>query len=238
MDVLVVDDDMALQRMMRHVLEKENHSVRVADSAEAGLVELRRKVPDLLVLDVRLPGMNGFDLCRKIRQEKEFGSLPVVFLTSKSDVVNRVAGLEIGGDDYVVKPFSAPELLARIKAVMRRLRPDEAAQAALTAGALSLDPSARVALLEDRPLGLTPKEFDLLHLFLQKKRKALTRAYLMERLWGREHTASSRTVDTHVKKIRRELGPLKDCLQTVERMGYRWVDPGDPLLKEPPPKTQ
>lgn len=225
MEILVTDDDMALQRMVRHVLEKEGHAVRVADSAEAALVEMRRKVPDLLILDVRMPGMSGFDLCRKIRGEKEFGALPVVFLTSKSDVVNRVTGLEIGGDDYVVKPFSAPELLARVKAVTRRLKPETAGEEVLHAGPLTVDAGGRTAELEGRVLSLTPKEFDLLHLFVSKKKKALTRAYLMERIWGREHTATSRTIDTHVKKIRRELGPLKDCLQTVERTGYRWTDP-------------
>ncbi len=226
MNILVVDDDMALQRMVRHVLDKEGHDVRVADSAEAALVELRRKTPDFMILDVRMPGMSGFDLCRKIRQEKEFGSLPVIFLTSKADELNRVTGLEIGGDDYVVKPFSAPELLARIKAVTRRLNPGEGSAETFRSGPLVVNASERTAEIDGRPMALTPKEFDLLRLFLEKKRKALTRAYLMERVWGGgEAAATSRTVDTHVKKIRKELGSLRDCLQTVERMGYRWVDP-------------
>jgi DNA-binding response OmpR family regulator len=168
--------------------------------------------------------MSGFDLCRKIRVENEFRALPIIFLTSKADEVSRVTGLEIGGDDYVVKPFSVAELLSRVKVVMRRVRPAEEDLEDLAAGPLRLNPGERSAEISGRPLDLTPREFDLLCLFLRKKRRVLTRNYLMERLWGREHIATSRTIDTHIKKIRRELGPLRECLVTVEKSGYRWLD--------------
>ena len=224
-EILVVDDDFALQRMVRLVLEKEGHSVRTADSAEIALVELRKKVPDLLLLDVRMPGMSGFDLCRKLREDEAFKDLPVIFLTSKGEEPNRVLGLEIGGDDYIVKPFSAPELLARIKTVFRRIGKAEASPERLTAGPIEADAGERLAFIDGKPMPLTSKEFDLLYLFLRKRRRALGRALIMEEVWQREYTGTTRTLDTHVNSLRRKLGPLGSCIQTVENTGYRWMDP-------------
>jgi two-component system alkaline phosphatase synthesis response regulator PhoP len=211
--------------MVRLVLEKEGHTVRSADSAETALVELRKKTPDLILLDVRMPGMNGFDLCRKLRGDETFKNLPVIFLTSKGEEPNRVLGLEIGGDDYIVKPFSAPELLARIKTVFRRMGKPDASCERLTAGPLEADVGEKLAHLNGKLLVLTAKEFDLLCLFLRKKRRALGRALITEEVWQKEYTATSRTLDTHVNSLRRKLGPLGTCIQTVENTGYRWMDP-------------
>jgi DNA-binding response OmpR family regulator len=227
-DILMVDDDTALQRAVKTSLEKDGWSVRTADSAEDGLAELRKSRPTLMLLDIRLPGMTGFDLCRKLRADKEFAGLPVIFLTSKAEEANKVLGLELGGDDYLVKPFSALELGARIRAVLRRMRPVESAGEVLTAGTLTLNTGERSVILDGKAVEMTPKEFDLLYLFLSKKRRALSRAYIMESVWKRDHLDTSRTIDTHIKHLRQRLGPLRDCLQTVAGMGYRWVDPGDP----------
>jgi two-component system, OmpR family, response regulator ResD len=227
-ELLVVDDDHALQRMIRLTLEKEGHAVRTAPDAETGLAELRRKLPDLALLDVRLPGMSGFDLCRKIKEDAALKSLPIIFLTSKGEEPHRVAGLEMGADDYIVKPFSAPELLARIKTVLRRTRGGDAPAAeALTAGPLRLDRSERLASVAGKKLALTAKEFDLLSLLLSRKRKVLGRPLISDEVWEQEYTGTSRTIDTHVNSLRRKLGTLGKCIETVENAGYRWMDPED-----------
>jgi DNA-binding response OmpR family regulator len=188
------------------------------------MAELRRKPPDLLVLDVRMPGMSGFDLCRKLKADPAFAELPVIFLTSKGEEVSRVVGLEIGAEDYVVKPFSPAELLARIKVALRRRKGGAAAEI-LTSGALTVNTGERMAVLNGKTLVLTPREFDLLAYFLAKKRRALSRALITEDVWKQDYSGSTRTVDTHVQRLRARLGPLKACLQTVENLGYRWVDP-------------
>lgn len=223
-DLLLVDDDSSLQRMLKNLLEKEGYSVRTAGDGEAGLAELRIKVPALAVLDVRMPGMSGFDLCRKMKADPALAEVPVIFLTSKGDEVNKVLGLEMGGEDYVVKPFSAAELLARIKVALRRAGGAVSAEV-LMAGPLSVNTGERMALLNGKPLTLTPREFDLLAYFLSKKRRALSRALITEDVWKQDYTGSTRTVDTHVQRLRSRLGPLKTCLQTVENLGYRWIDP-------------
>jgi two-component system, OmpR family, phosphate regulon response regulator PhoB len=226
-EILVVDDDFAIQRMVRMTLEKEGYAVRSADNAEAALVELGKKAPDLMVLDVRMPGMSGFDLCRKLREDAAFKRLPIIFLTSKGEEPHRVTGLEIGGDDYIIKPFSAPEFLARIKTVLRRAGADPLSSETLRSGPLTVDIAERRATVDGRTLRLTTKEFDLLGLFLRKKRRVLGRALITEEVWGKEFTGATRTVDTHISVLRRKLGPLGTCLQTVENAGYRWTGSPD-----------
>jgi DNA-binding response OmpR family regulator len=223
-ELLLVDDDAVLQRMLKNLLEKEGHSVRTAGDAETALLELRTKVPHLMVLDVRLPGMSGFDLCLKMRAEPAFSGLPVIFLTSKGEEANRVLGLEIGGDDYVVKPFSPAELLARIKVALRRRGGTDGGEV-LKSGSLTVHTGERIATLDGKALALTPREFELLAYFLAKKRRALSRALITEDVWKQDYTGSTRTVDTHVQRLRSRLGALKGCVQTVENLGYRWVDP-------------
>lgn len=223
-DILLVDDDSSLQRMVKNLLEKEGYSIRTAGDGDAGLAEMRAKAPALAVLDVRMPGMSGFDLCRKMKADPSLAAVPVIFLTSKGEEVNKVLGLEIGGEDYVVKPFSAAELLARIKVALRRAGGTPASEV-LTAGPLAVNTGERIATLNGKALVLTPREFDLLAYFLGKKRRALSRALITEDVWKQEYSGSTRTVDTHVQRLRARLGPLKSCLQTVENLGYRWVDP-------------
>jgi DNA-binding response OmpR family regulator len=160
-----------------------------------------------------------------MRAEPALSSVPIIFLTSKSEEINRVLGFEMGGDDYVVKPFSSMELLARMKAVLRRRLSAE--EETFSSGGLTLHPAGRTATLEGRRLELPPKEFDLLCLFLGKKGRTLTRAFLMDNVWDKEY-GTTRTIDTHVKRLRQRLGSLRRCLHTVERVGYRWDDPEGP----------
>lgn len=223
--ILVVEDEAPLARTVKELLEEEGYETSHAGSAEEALEAVRRTPPDLMLLDVRLPGMSGFDLCRKLSEDREAPLFPVIFVTSKSEEPHRVTGLTIGADDYVVKPFSGPELLARIKAVLRRRGATERGEAVLKAGPLTVSPPSHSALLGDKELGLPRKEFALLCAFLTKKKKVLSRAFLMETVWGQEYVNTSRTVDTHVRRLREHLGPLRDCVKTVEGMGYKWEDP-------------
>jgi DNA-binding response OmpR family regulator len=219
--LLIVEDEGPMRRMIEEILKNEGFSVRAAASAEEALLELRKAPPDLAVLDVRLPGMSGFDLCGKMRNTPEWRAVPVIFLTSKEDQAHKVTGLELGGDDYVTKPFGAPELAARVKAVLRRTRGTEA-EAVLKGGAVRVDPAKRRVEIQGKEVSLTAREFDLLKLLLEKDGAALTRGYLMEALCGRDAEESSRTVDQHVYRLRKALGKHGACVQSVEGVGYRW----------------
>jgi two-component system, OmpR family, response regulator RegX3 len=221
--LLLVDDDAPLARMVKSLAEKEGYLVSVANSAEDALVDIRKNPPDLAVLDVRLPGMSGFDLCLRLREDKDVPPFPVIFLTSKGDEPSRIMGLEMGGDDYLVKPFSTGELLARIKAVLRRRRSvDGGKEEVLSDGGLRVDIAAHAVTLDGARLDIPKKEYDMLCLFLRKKNRVLTRPYLMENVWGREYTQSSRTIDTHVRRLRRRLRDAGVHIQTVEGVGYKW----------------
>jgi DNA-binding response OmpR family regulator len=224
--VLLVDDDLALSRVTRVALEKEGYAVRHAPGAEEAMAELRRDVPDVILLDVRMPGMNGFDLCRRVREEPDWAGVPVVFLTSKGQESDKILGLELGGDDYVTKPFSVGELLARVRAVLRRRRRETGpAEEVLSSGAVRLDLAGQIVQVDGRRLDLPPKEYGLLRMFLLKKGRVLTRQALMETVWGQDYMESTRTVDTHVKRLRAHLGKAGGLIETVEGSGYRWRDP-------------
>jgi DNA-binding response OmpR family regulator len=221
--VLVVEDDSSLQRTIRQTLEGEGYVVRLASSAEDALLELRKAVPDLAVLDVRLPGMNGFDLCRKIRATPEWKALPVIFLTSKGEESSRILGLELGGDDYIVKPFSLMELAARVKAVLRRGRGDEKEEV-LQEGSLTLNAGERTVTVDGKTVRLRAKEFNLLRALVQRKGRFLSRSVLMDVVWGQDYSATTRTVDSHVYRLRKHLGSLGGCIQSVEKLGYKWEE--------------
>jgi DNA-binding response OmpR family regulator len=225
--LLLVDDDLSLSRVTRTALEKEGYAVRHAAGPEEAMVELRRELPALILLDVRMPGMSGFDLCRRIRETPAWAGIPVVFLTSKDQEADKILGLELGGDDYMTKPFSVGELLARVRAVLRRRkRGEDGPDERLTAGPLSLDTASRLVQVDGATLDLPPKEFGLLKAFLSKKGRVLSRRALMEIVWGQDYVETTRTVDTHVKRLRKNLGPYAACIETVEGAGYRWRDPG------------
>jgi two-component system phosphate regulon response regulator PhoB len=219
--LLVVEDEGPMRRMIEEILKNEGFLVRTAANAEDALVELRKGVPDLAVLDVRMPGMSGFDLCRKMRETAEWRAIPVIFLTSKEDQGSKVAGLELGGDDYVTKPFGAPELAARVKAVLRRI-PGRAPDLPVKGGAVHIDPVRRRVTVKGKEITLTAREFDLLKLLLEKKGATLTRGYLLEALWGRDGGESTRSIDQHVYRLRKALGKHAACVECLEGVGYRW----------------
>jgi len=218
--VLIVEDDHNIGNLVRTYLERDGHGVVWVRNGEDGLIELGRHPVSLVVLDVGLPGIDGFEVCRRIRATS---SVPVIMLTARDEEVDRVLGLELGADDYVPKPFSPRELAARVKAVLRRTQP-QASTGDLTIADVRLSRDAREATRAGVPLDLTMKEFDLLACFLENAGLALTREQLLEQVWGLEFPGGTRTVDQHVAQVRAKLG---DGLQieTLRGVGYKLVKP-------------
>ncbi len=222
--ILVVDDEPDIRRLVVLHLEREGFRCRTAGTGPDALREAKAAVPDLVVLDLMLPGLDGLEVCRRLRSEASTAGVPIIMLTAKADEVDRVVGLEVGADDYVVKPFSPKELVARVRAVLRRARPAEGTAPVLSAGPLTLDVARHVVTLHARPLTLTPKEFDLLHALLESAGRVLSREHLLHRVWGyaRADEIESRTVDVHVRRLRAKLGDLGRRIATVKSVGYRF----------------
>lgn len=223
--VLIVEDEPDIRELVVHHLKREGYLVSAASSGEEALRQVQAAPPDLVLLDLMMPAMDGLEVCRRLRQDPVTASLPIVMLTAKGDEVDRVLGLEIGADDYIVKPFSPKELLARVRAVLRRSRPASGA-APLRLGALLIDLGTHTASVGGLALALTPKEFDLLRALLEARGRVLSREFLLDRVWGysRASEIESRTVDVHVRRLRVKLGPEGRRILTVKSVGYR-LDP-------------
>jgi len=223
--VLIVEDERDIRDLVLFHLEREGFQVSSASSGEEALRQVRHASPDLVLLDLMLPAMGGLEVCRKLRQDPATAALPIVMLTAKGDEVDRVLGLELGADDYIVKPFSPKELLARVRAVLRRARPAPGA-AGIAIGALAIDPGTRTVTVQGAPLTLTHKEFELLGALADAQGRVLSREFLLDRVWGysRAGEIESRTVDVHVRRLRVKLGPEGRRILTVKSVGYR-LDP-------------
>jgi two-component system, OmpR family, response regulator MtrA len=217
--VLVVDDDAALAEMLGIVLRNEGFDSRVCPTGDRALAEFRDYRPDVVLLDLMLPGKDGIDVCKEIRAES---GVPIVMLTAKSDTVDVVVGLESGADDYVVKPFKPKELVARIRARVRRF--EEPAPEALTIGDLAIDVAGHVVTRDDQPIALTPLEFDLLVCLARKPWQVFTREVLLEQVWGYRHAADTRLVNVHVQRLRSKVehDPERpEIVVTVRGVGYK-----------------
>ncbi|HEY4910554.1 MAG TPA: response regulator [Methylomirabilota bacterium] len=223
--VLIVEDERDIRDLVVLHLQRDGYEVTSAGSGEEALAQVRQSPPDLVVLDLMLPAMSGLEVCRRIRQEQATATLPIVMLTAKADEVDRVVGLELGADDYVVKPFSPKELLARVRAVLRRSRPGPDA-APMTFGALTIDPGTHRVFVGGETVALTPKEFELLRALVAVRGRVLSREFLLDRVWGysRAGEIESRTVDVHVRRLRVKLGAEGRRILTVKSVGYR-LDP-------------
>ncbi|NTU82199.1 MAG: response regulator transcription factor [Chloroflexales bacterium] len=227
--ILLVEDELTLAETLRYNLEREGYTVLLAADGVQGLELARRDQPDLIVLDIMLPRLDGFSVCRILRQESD---VPVIMLTARQDEVDRIVGLELGADDYIGKPFSLGEFLARVRAIMRRTerQPRGASREVLEAGALRVDTSSRRAWRESGELALPQKEFDLLACLIRNRGIALSRDLLLERVWGLDFIGDSRTVDVHIRWLREkiELDPARPrYIQTVRGVGYRFEAPED-----------
>ena len=218
--ILVVEDDRSLSDALVYNLRREEHTPIVAENAGTAVELARREKPDLVLLDLLLPGGSGLDVCRNIRS---FSSVPIIMLTARGEDIDRVLGLEIGADDYIAKPFNLRELLARVKANLRRVALDRQPEdvEALKVGELTVDTRGRRVRIGDRPITLQPKEFDLLVYFMQHPGTVLTRGQLLHAVWGHEFVGE-RTVDVHVRRVRSKLekANMANVIRTVHGVGY------------------
>jgi DNA-binding response OmpR family regulator len=224
--ILVVDDEPAIVDVLTYNLEKAHYRVVVARDGEEALQQTRRERPDLIILDLMLPGMDGLEVCRQIRRE---GDLPIIMLTARDEEIDRVVGLELGADDYVVKPFSVRELMARVKTVLRRASgTPSASEPILSVNLLTLDPDRHEVRWDGHLFSLSALEFELLHTFMLHTGQVLSREQLLNMVWGYDYTGDLRVVDTAVKRLRskmRALDPdLADLLITVRGVGYKLSD--------------
>ena len=224
--VSVVEDEAALAEVLQFNLERAGFEVVVHHRGDEAWEAIRARPPDLVLLDLMLPGLDGLELTRLLKREKATAGIPVVMLTARGEEVDRIVGLELGADDYISKPFSPREVVLRVKAVLRR-----AAAGAVEAGAgegvllevgeMRLDPEAHRAWVGGEELVLTPTEFRLLRLLLERQGRTQTRARLLSEVWGYAEDVDSRTVDTHVRRLRKKLGTAAERLETVVGVGYR-----------------
>lgn len=225
--ILIVDDDVELVTLLVDYLQLEGFAPVAAHNGTEALELLSRQEFEIVVLDVMMPGMSGVEVLKRIREKSQ---LPVLMLTAKGDPVDRIIGLELGADDYVVKPFSMRELLARVKAVLRRSAKDSQSEKGreetLKIGGLRLDFSSYQAWLHDEPIALTPKEYELLKLLVTNPGRAFSRDELLERIWGYEYYGDTRTVDVHIRHLRAKLKgapAVSDAIETVRGVGYRFA---------------
>jgi len=222
--ILVVDDEPDLLELVRFNLTQAGFAVDTAAAGREALEKIRRTPPDLVVLDLMLPDLSGNDIARQIRSDAALGELPILMLTAKSEEVDRVVGFELGADDYVTKPFSPRELILRVKAVLRRRSSAPSASPGLEHGSLRLDPDRHRCFVKDEEVDLTAKEFKLLSTLMSRPGRVLTRERLLDDVWGSEITVTSRTIDTHLKRLREKLGVAGDLIETVRGVGYRFAE--------------
>jgi two-component system phosphate regulon response regulator PhoB len=222
--ILIVDDEPDLALTVDYNLKKEGFETRTAaNGAEALEGAFQTPLPDLVILDLMLPDMSGTEVCRKIRADERTRHIPIVMLTAKGEEIDRVVGFEVGADDYIVKPFSVRELVLRVQAVLRRSETqDPATSEAIVFGVLTLDPASHRVQVEGNDVTLTALEFRLLHCFVSRKGRVQTRDALLSEVWGIHAEQTTRTVDTHVKRLREKLGVAGSYIETLRGVGYRF----------------
>lgn len=222
--ILLIEDDRDIAASVKFSLEKETRfTVKVAYDGPTGLREASTLLPDLILLDLNLPGLNGLDVCRRIRSDRSIASTPIIMLTARVEEADKVSGLELGADDYITKPFSLKELVARVRALLRRTAPHGEGTPVLVSEHIEIDEERRRVLAQGREIDLTRKEFDLLATLMREHGRVMTRNRLLERVWGYDHPGETRTVDVHVRQLRKKLGqPAADGIETVVGVGYRF----------------
>jgi len=220
--ILVVEDEPDIAEVLQFSLDRAGFQVEVERRGDGALETIRRQPPDLIVLDLMLPGLDGLEIARLLKREPATARVPLVMLTARGEEVDRIVGLELGADDYIAKPFSPREVVLRIKAVLRRRggEPGEGAEILETDG-LRLDSSAHRVEVRGEEVPLTATEFRLLRVLMERRGRVQTRARLLTDVWGYSEEVDSRTVDTHVRRLRRKLGPAADLIETVIGVGYR-----------------
>ena len=224
--VLVVEDEQDIAALIKHALERSGDAqVDVVSSGDTALRAVRDTAPDLVILDINLPIINGTEVCRIMRSNAETAQTPIIMLTARTSESDRVAGLDLGADDYVTKPFSLRELSARVRAVLRRRRNNLEAPAAVYEGRhLRADFDAVAISIDHEPIRLTRREFELLKFLIENRNRVLSRDRLLERVWGYDRNVETRSVDVHVGRLRAKLGPAGPQIETIIGLGYRFVE--------------
>jgi two-component system phosphate regulon response regulator PhoB len=224
--ILVVEDEQDLADLIRHALEREKHMiVDTVTSGDAALQLVAQRVPDLILLDLNLPGVDGFEVCRLLRARPTTSHVPIIMLTARAGEPDRIAGLDLGADDYIVKPFSLRELAARVRAVLRRRQPHAAPPLSLYRGKhLVADFDAVAVQVNGQAVRLTRREFELLRCLVENRNRVLSRDRLLEIVWGYDQFIETRSVDVHIGRLRAKLGPAGNQIETVVGLGYRFVE--------------
>jgi len=221
--ILIVEDDRDIVELIQYNLEKENFKIQVATNGQKALDQARRHHPDLILLDLMLPEIDGLEVCKILKKDSKTSHIPIIMLTAKSSESDKIIGLELGADDYITKPFSPKELIARIRALFRRLRPEAKQPEIARIGEVVIDFSKYLVTQKGKTIALTTKEFELLKTLLAAKSRAVTRDSLLENVWGYEHSLeiTTRTVDVHIRYLRKKLKSLAPRIITIKNVGYR-----------------
>jgi two-component system phosphate regulon response regulator PhoB len=220
--IAIVEDEPDIAEVLEYNLQREGFATFTLQRGDIAMDAMRSGAPDLILLDLMLPGLDGLELARMLRRDATTAQVPIIMLTAKGDEVDRIVGLELGADDYIAKPFSPREVVLRIKAVLRRLQEPPVVADELTAGAVRLDVPGHRLFLGDEEVALTATEFRLLRLLMERAGRVMTREMLLTEAWGYSEDVDSRTVDTHVRRLRRKLGAEAERIETVIGVGYRF----------------
>jgi DNA-binding response OmpR family regulator len=224
--ILIVEDDADIAALIVHYLEKAKYSAQIVSDGGRALAVAKSNLPDLVILDLMLPGLDGLEICRALRADERTATLPIIMLTARGEESDRILGLDVGADDYVVKPFSPNELVARVRALLRRAAAPEPKERVLRCGPIRLDVERHTVSNDGADVRLTAKEFLLLQYLLEHRGRVLSRDRLLSDVWDYSYPGATRTVDVHVRRLREKLPFLETALVTVQQFGYKLIEPG------------
>ena len=222
--ILIVEDDKNISKLVKFNLEKANYDCTVVVSGEKALEALDDRPADLIILDIMLPGMDGYEICRTIKAKEKLKNIPIIMLTAKGEEVDRVVGLELGADDYIVKPFSPRELVLRVKAILKRGKAESVKKDILVAGDIAVDIPKHKVTVKDKVIELTQMEFKLLVTLMERRSRVQTRDRLLSDVWDMDSSIDTRTIDTHIKRLREKLGKPGSFIETVRGLGYKFKE--------------
>jgi DNA-binding response OmpR family regulator len=220
-EILIIEDETDIADLMAYTLAKDGYHVLKSRNGTEGLHIARKKVPDLIILDLMIPGLDGLEVCKQIRSDRDLKEVPIIMVTAKAEEIDRVVGLELGADDYITKPFSPKELAARVKVLFRRIGREAPRESRFTYGPLLLDVTRHEVTVQGREVRLTAKEFGLLKRLLENQGRVLTREVLLDAVWGYDADVTTRTVDVHVRRLREKIPLLSQAIVTVKSLGYK-----------------
>ena len=222
--ILIVEDDKNISKLVKFNLEKANYDCAIAVSGEKALEALDARPADLIILDIMLPGLDGYEICRTVKAKEKLKNIPIIMLTAKGEEVDRIVGLELGADDYIVKPFSPRELVLRVKAILKRGKTESAKKDIFVAGDIAVDIPKHKVTVKDKVIELTQMEFKLLVTLMERRGRVQTRDRLLSDVWDMDTSIDTRTIDTHIKRLREKLGKSGELIETVRGLGYKFKE--------------